>query len=67
MIDSEGSVNYPKFEKSISQILADLGVTHESCGDAFAHRLYFADRFIGYYDARQIAELIRQHLPEEAE
>lgn len=54
-----------KHEKSISEILADLGVTHErdtNSANTGAHRLYFAGRFIGHYDAHQVGALIREHL-----
>lgn len=51
-------------QKSISEILADLGVTHEHTPGSWAHRLYFAGHFIGYYDAHQVGALIREHLPE---
>lgn len=52
-------------EKSISDILADLGVTHERDSNSIntqTHRLYYADRFIGDYDAHQVGDLIREHL-----
>lgn len=54
--------------KTISAILADLGVTHEAFpGSASgAHRLYFAGRFIGFYTAHQVGDLIREHMPEAA-
>jgi hypothetical protein len=54
----------PKREKTISEILADLGVTHErdeSSSATLTHRLYFAGRFIGHYSAHQVGDLIREH------
>lgn len=51
-------------EKTISEILADLGVTHENDGYGRAHKLFFAGRFIGWYDAHAVGELIREHMPE---
>jgi hypothetical protein len=51
--------------KSISQILADLGVSHMPTGSNY-HALYFAGRFIGYYHAHEVGALIREYLPEEA-
>lgn len=54
-----------KTEKSISEVLADLGVTHERDAQSVstgAHRLYFAGKFIGHYDAHQVGALIREHL-----
>lgn len=53
-------------DKSISEILAEMGVTHESDGDGRAHKLFFVGRFIGWYDAHAVGALIREHLPEEA-
>jgi hypothetical protein len=50
-------------EKSISEILADLGVTRERDPKSkFEDRLYFAGRFIGYYGAHAVGALIREHL-----
>lgn len=52
-------------EKTISQILADLGVTHERDRNSISsgkHRLYFAGRHIGDYDAHDVGALIREHL-----
>jgi hypothetical protein len=54
-----------KTEQSISEVLADLGVTHERDANSSAtgaHRLFFAGRFIGHYDAHQVGALIREHL-----
>jgi len=54
-----------KTEKSISDILAELGVSHErDPRSAFTgeHRLYYAGRFIGHYDAHAVGALIREHL-----
>jgi hypothetical protein len=51
-------------EPTISEILADLGVTHErdeSSSATLTHRLYFAGRFIGHYSAHQVGDLIREH------
>lgn len=54
-----------KTEKSISEILAGMGVTHERDANSIStgtHRLFFAGRFIGHYDAHQVGALIREHL-----
>lgn len=54
-----------KTEKSISDILADLGVTHERDRHSIAtgkHRLFYAGRCIGAYDAHEVGDLIREHL-----
>lgn len=51
-------------QKSISAILAELGVTHErdpKSPETGAHRLYFAGRYIGHYDAHEVGALIREH------
>lgn len=56
-------------EKSISQILADLGVTHtrdEHSVCTGEHKLYFAGRYIGSFDAHAVGALIREHLIEES-
>jgi hypothetical protein len=56
-------------ERSISEILADLGITHErddSSTSTGEHRLYYAGRFIGHYDAHAVGALIREHLAEAA-
>ncbi len=56
--------------KSISEILADLGVKHvrddHSTRDG-KRTLHFADRCIGRYDAHEVGDLIREHLSEAAQ
>ncbi len=52
-------------EPTISEVLDELGVTHARDANSSAtgeHRLYFAGRFIGHYDAHQVGALIREHL-----
>lgn len=49
---------------TISEILADLGVTHqrdENSTNDYAHSLFYAGRFIGRYDAHAVGELIREY------
>lgn len=52
-----------KAEKSISDILTELGVTRERDPKSrFEDRLYYAGRFIGWYGAHAVGALIREHL-----
>lgn len=54
-----------KPEKSISEILADLGVSHARDAQSVStgkHKLFFADRCIGSFDAHEVGDLIREHL-----
>lgn len=51
-------------EPTISEILADLGVTHVRDHNSVAtgkHRLFYAGRCIGSYDAHEVGALIREH------
>lgn len=53
-----------KAEKSISEILSDLGVSHardEHSTKDGKHTLHFAGRFIGRFDAHEVGDLIREH------
>lgn len=53
-----------KREPTISEILADMGVAHESDANSqntMYHRLYYTGKFIGLYSAHQVADLLREH------
>lgn len=50
-------------EKSITDWLWELGVTHERDGDSQtdgSHRLFFAGRCIGRYSANDVAQLLKE-------
>ncbi len=47
-------------DKSLTQILAELGIRHEATEDYAARALYRGETLIGFYDCRKAVKLARR-------